>query len=165
MFRLSLLALSLGVSLEDDHSAFRPSLALSSLNGSDFPLRLLPAPEPEERRSGTFQQDFDEIGIGNLDYTGSYEEDLREVRSLLADLADTPLYYDTFTTNNIQSDLTSGEFVPLATPPSSPSPPPPPPPPSSPDVKVVVKGLPETQVRPGRPGLWSPPALCDDKVS
>ena len=158
MLRLSLLALSLGVShgkslLEDDHSAFRPSLALSSLNGSDLPLRLLPAPGPEGRRSGTFEQDFDEIGIGNLDYTGSYEEDLREVRSLLADLRDTPLYYDTFTTNNIQQ-----EFVPLVTPAS------PPPPPSSPDVEVVVKGLPEAQSGP-RPGLWSPPALCDDKVS
>ena len=104
MFRLSLLALSLGLSLEDDHSAFRPSLALSSLNGSDFPLRLLPAPEPEERRSGTFQQDFDEIGIGNLDYTGSYEEDLRKVRALLEDLQEDSqdtLYYDSVTADKL----------------------------------------------------------------
>ena len=162
MWRVSLLTFTLSLSrakslLEEDN--FQPSLSLSALNGSHSPLLMVPALGPEERRSITFQEDFSEIGIGNLDYTGSYEEDLRQVRSLLADLADSPLYYDTFTTNNIQQPhLSSGEFVPVV------SQTPPPSPPSSPGAEVVVKGLPEVQPRP-RPGLWRPPALCDDKVS
>ena len=118
-----------------------------------------PLLRPEERKSITFEDDFsDIIGVGNLDYTGSYEEDLRKVRALLEDLQDDTLYYDTVTADK----LNNGVFVPS-----------PPSPPSSGDVKIVVKGLPGAgpRLQPERvPSGWGAPAppptpLCDDKVS
>ena len=165
MLTLSFIVISFGLSqsksfLEEDYYDFQPSIPMTSINASTFAqsdLPMHPLLRPEERRSITFEDDFADIGVGNLDYTGSYEDDLRQVRTLLADLAAEPLYYDTVPAD-LQAQQTGGQFVPVLVQPA---------PAPAPQVEVVVKGLPGAGPR-LRPGLWRPPppppTVCDDKV-
>jgi len=157
---------------QSEDGLFRPSLELSSFNSSTFAVSSLPmqplGPElnrVQDRQSISFEEDFNDIG--NIDYSVPWgevggqrealEEDMRRVRKLL-EQEDDRLYYDSvdFTPDDISTNFipssvaVSSPLTPLSVPPLSPS--------VSPDIDVVVKGLPGAGPRlTGAKTTFSPP--------
>ena len=162
------------------NDGFQPSLQLSSFNSSTFSESSLPM-QPlstelsgaEQRLSITFDEDYSDIG--NIDYSNTYkihddhlqniqqqqmslEKDMRHVRTLLS-LEDDRLYYDSvdFTPSDIS------HFVPSVSGPSGPGPLSLPPLSPTPDIGVVVKGLPGAGPRlTGAKTTFSPPLYHHD---
>ena len=152
---------------KSDRKSFRPSLQLSTFNDTTFASSTLPMQplssklnRAQERLSITFQDDIQDIG--NIDYTSSYygghqtgqkqrlEADMRKVRTLLQ-LEDDPLYYDSisFTPEDIRHNFVPSAPSPLPTTAEV-----------TPDVDIVVKGLPGAGPRlTGAKTTFSPPLV------